>query len=298
MTVVPTNPMVSILTPSFQQRRWLGDNLDSVERQTYQRIEHVVMDGASTDGSVDLLQARSRNGLVWRSEPDQGQSHALNKALEASNGEIIGWLNSDDAYYSVDVVQHAVNEFKSHPDVDILYGHALLVNADGLIIQTIWVPPFSSHLLRLHDFIIQPAVFIRRHCLVNGFVDETFDYAMDYELWLRLALRHRFRRLDLILAIDRHHHARKSYTLKEVGRSDLERLQRLYGARTNRIAVVARKVVKVATRLSGVGLIAECCREPFAFEGRVDSTAGLLRRQLMVRRAAMPRGEDPEATRG
>ena len=91
-------PLVSILTPSFNQAAWLGDNLRSVACQTYPDIEHVVMDGGSTDGSVDILRAAG-DSIVWRSEPDRGQSDAINKAFSLSHGEIIGWINSDDAYF-------------------------------------------------------------------------------------------------------------------------------------------------------------------------------------------------------
>jgi len=100
-------PLVSVLTPSYQQARWLGENLGSVACQSYPRIEHVVMDGGSSDGSVELL-ASASPPVTWESEPDRGQSHALNKAYSASSGEIIGWLNSDDAFWDCDVVADVV----------------------------------------------------------------------------------------------------------------------------------------------------------------------------------------------
>src|SRR5712671_7361166 len=93
-----SRPLVSVLTPSFNQAGWLADNLRSVAAQTYPSVEHVVMDGGSSDSSIELLERHERAGLTWRSERDRGQSHALNKAFALSSGEIIGWLNSDDAY--------------------------------------------------------------------------------------------------------------------------------------------------------------------------------------------------------
>ncbi|MBI3745852.1 MAG: glycosyltransferase [Chloroflexi bacterium] len=155
---------MSILTPSFQQVRWLGDNLDSVARQTYPTLEHIVMDGGSTDGSRELLESRPRDRLVWRSEADRGQSHAINKALAASHGAIIGWLNSDDAYFDPQAIEAAVAVFAARPDVDVVYGHAALVNAAGTVIQLIWAPPWSPRLLRIHDFICQPSAFSYRTC--------------------------------------------------------------------------------------------------------------------------------------
>jgi glycosyltransferase involved in cell wall biosynthesis len=120
---VANEPLVSILTPSFNQARWLVDTLQSVARQTYPHIEHIVMDGGSTDGTVDLL-THAGSRVTWKSEPDRGQSHALNKALAASTGEIIGWINSDDAYYDVDAVAAVAQCFARHPEVDVVYGHA------------------------------------------------------------------------------------------------------------------------------------------------------------------------------
>jgi len=254
-----TGPLVSVLTPSLGQARWLGDNLDSVERQTYDRLEHVVIDGNSTDGSVELLAGRSRPGLSWLSEPDRGQSHALNKAFVRSTGEIIGWLNSDDAYFGPTVVEDVVRIFEADPDLAVVYGHALLVNAEGLVLQTIWVPPFDSTLLRLHDFIVQPAAFIRRSSVGAQLVDESFDYTMDYELWLRLSVGQRFRRMDRILAIDRHHGARKSYAMADVGRSDHARLERRYGVAHGPIGTVARKTWKIVSRLIGTTVIPAAC---------------------------------------
>ena len=287
-------PLVSILTPSFGQARWLGDNLASVEGQTYAHLEHVVMDGGSTDGSVELLERHDRPGLTWRSEPDRGQSHALNKAFALSSGEIIGWLNSDDAYFGSTVVEEAVRIFESEPDVGVVYGHALLVNAEGLVLQVLWVPPFSRTLLRLHDFIVQPAAFIRRELVGDSLVDESFDYTMDYELWLRVARRHRFRRLDRIVAIDRHHGARKSYTMMDAGRADHARLERRYGVARGPLGTFARKTWKIASRLVGATVIPEAIDEPVVFHAVRDGRIRLLARQVATPRAAMATGDAPD----
>jgi glycosyltransferase involved in cell wall biosynthesis len=286
-------PLVSILTPSFGQARWLADNLMSVERQTYGTIEHVVVDGGSRDGSVELLEQHSRPALIWRSEPDQGQSHALNKALGLSRGAIIGWLNSDDAYFGPTVVEEVVNLFDADPDLAVVYGHAVLVNAEGLVLQVLWAPPFSRTLLRLHDFIVQPAAFIRREVLDTTFVDESFDYTMDYELWLRLAQRYKFRRLGRIVAIDRHHRARKSYTMPDVGRANHARLERQYGVAHGPAGIMARKAWKVASRLIGTTVIRAALNEPVAFPVVRDGAARLLVRQIATLRGTMATGDPP-----
>src|SRR5713226_6394238 len=116
-----SSKLVSILTPSFNQARWLADNLRSVTNQTYPHIEHIIMDGGSTDSSVEILKKAGPN-VRWRSEPDRGQSHALNKAFAESRGEVIGWLNSDDAYFTPTAVAEAVQVFERCPDVNVVYG--------------------------------------------------------------------------------------------------------------------------------------------------------------------------------
>ncbi|MFN8556283.1 MAG: glycosyltransferase family 2 protein [Dehalococcoidia bacterium] len=284
-------PMVSVLTPSFNQAAWLGDNLRSVATQTYPRIEHVVMDGGSTDGSVELLRAaagRDGSPVHFRSEPDRGQSHALNKAFAESRGEIIGWLNSDDAYFDRGAVGAVVKFFLRHPEVDVVYGHSALVNASGLILQMNWAPPYSRRLFRLHNFIIQPAAFIRRRALGDFVADEAYDYAMDRELWLRLAQHGTLARIDRVLAIDRHHLQRKSLSRPDLARVDYEMLRDAYGVRSGtRRARIQLKPVKVAFRLLGLTLVPAATR-PLAFTGGVDSPGRLAWRQMAVKRAAMP----------
>ena len=116
---------------------------------------------------------RTACALTWRSEPDDGQANAINKAFALSRGEIIGWLNSDDAYFGPDVVAQAVRVFEDRPDVAVVYGHALMIDATGCALQVMWVPSFDRRLLKLHDFIIQPAAFIRRSAVAKTLVDTT-----------------------------------------------------------------------------------------------------------------------------
>jgi glycosyltransferase involved in cell wall biosynthesis len=278
-------PVVSVLTPSFNQRRFLADCLRSVRQQTYSRVEHIVMDGGSTDGSVELLN-QAGDSAIWESRPDKGQSEALNRALTRSTGDIVGWLNSDDAYYRPDVIEKIVRVFNEHPEIDIVYGHAALVNDHGLILHTIWVPPFSARLLRLQTFIIQPAAFVRRSAIGQSFIDETFHYAMDRELWLRLSANHRFRRVPWILAIDRHHLGRKGVTMRAAAELEGQRLRQQYRIRTDRGA--AFKPYKVLVRFLGLGLITSAVKPPFAFAAQSDGLARAALRQIAIPRSRMP----------
>ena len=274
--------LVSVLTPALNQGRWLSANLRSVTGQSYPTIEHVVMDGGSTDGSLDILRGASRPGLTWLSEPDIGQANALNKAFALSSGDIIGCLNSDDAYFGRDVIAEADRVFAAHPEAAVVYGHALLVDSTSRVLHVMWVPSFSSRLLRMHDFIVQPAAFVRRSALGDVLVDESYDFTMDYELWLRPAAEHRFRRLDRIVAVDRHHTARKSYMRAPV-RSDLGRLEAQYVLPRGRGLSVAVKFWKIGARLAGLRLIRAALREPAAVDLQRDCG------RVLIRQVAVPR---------
>ena len=288
MTSSPASsqPLVSVLTPSFNQGRWLADNLRSVACQTYPNIEQIVMDGGSSDETLSLLESAGRH-VSWRSEPDRGQSHALNKAFAQAEGDIIGWLNSDDAYFRPDVLQTVVDCFVRYPEADVVYGHAALVNADGLILQMIWVPKFSYGLLRLFNYMYQPAVFLRRSALDNTIVDESYDSFMDRELWLRLGRDHRFQRVNKVLAIDRHYPARKSNARPGLAAAEGARLAEVYGSPRGPWWSAQRAAAKLLIRYLGVRALSQAGGH-LAFDGAHDGYFKLLRRQLTMRRAAMP----------
>lgn len=204
------DPLVSILTPSFDQGRFLRDCLASVARQTYPNVEHVVMDGGSTDESLEIL-AGAGDRVRWRSEPDRGQAEAVNKAFEASTGGIVGWINSDDGLFAVDTIERVVAAFAAHPDAGVVYGDAALVDETGLIVRhhrSRW--PAGS--LPLVSPLVQPAVFFRRSVLQPGESVLRVDLhrTLDYELWLRLRRRGiLFMHLPAVLAADRDHPGRK-----------------------------------------------------------------------------------------
>ena len=280
---------VSIVTPSFNQARWLGDTIRSVAVQDYPDVEHVVMDGGSTDDSPGIL-ARSPSLTTWRSEPDRGQSHAINKAFAATTGDIIGWLNSDDAYFDPQVISAVAGEFERRPAVDVVYGHAALVNDAGRVLHALWVPPFNGRLLRRTNFPIQPAVFVRRSVVGAALVDEQFDLLMDRELWLRLlAAGCRFRRIDRILAIDRHWAGRKAATNDDIATIDQLELERRYHVPRKGVTdAVLMKLFTLTRRIAGVRLAGTLVSEGLAFDGCQDGWSRLMWRQLLCPRASMP----------
>jgi len=277
-------PLVSILTPSYNQAAWLGDNLRPVACQTYPHIEHIVMDGGSTDGSVGILETAG-DAVIWRSEPDEGQAHAINKAFTSSSGEIIGWINSDDAYFDCQVIEDVVAYFEAHSEVDVVYGHCAQTTAGGGIIQILWAPPYSGEMLRTVNLISQPTAFMRRRVLSEPMLDESFHFTMDYELWLRLeASGVLFARIPRITAIDRHQADRKSSNILDVHAADTERLAERYDTRLGPEWDRERTRFYLTQRVAGALLIPSV-RPPLAFTHPRDLKRGLIRRQLLTRRS-------------
>lgn len=284
-------PLVSVLTPSFNQAQWLADNLRSVAAQSYPAIEQVVMDGGSTDGSVEIL-ASASPAVLWESAPDNGQSDAINKAFSRSKGDIIGWLNSDDAYFSRDVVERAVRVFEDNPEVGVVYGHAALVNAQGLLLHVIWAPIFARTLLRAYNLICQPTIFIRRSVINRpNLVDVDFDFCMDWELLLDLATHTRFYRLDRIVAIDRHHLQRKSVTRLDLWEHDLELVKRRYRIATIASNRILSKLVKVGARLAGLSKVRAAARGSDVLALRPATARAIAFRQAAQFRRFMPSGD-------
>lgn len=179
-------PLVSILTPSRDQARFLERAIESVSRQDYAPIEHVIADGGSSDGSLDVL--RRHPHVRWWSRPDSGQSAALNDALAESNGEIVGWLNADDVYLP-GAVSEAVRALAARPDAAVVYGDWVVLHESGEEWWRMEAPDFDlDYALNVRNIVPQPSAFIRRSVLDEvGFLDPALHYAMDYDLWLRIA---------------------------------------------------------------------------------------------------------------
>lgn len=188
MKTDPFQPLVSIVTPSYNQAAFLEATLLSVLDQEYERIEYIVIDGGSTDGSVDILQKYANRLAWWVSEPDQGQADAINKGFQHASGDIFAWLNSDDIYYP-GAVASAVEKLLQNPEIGMVYGDSDLIDSTGAPIGRF--PARQTGYRRMLDgsvHIPQQTTFIRAEWwqFVGG-LDASFFFAMDFDLWVRLA---------------------------------------------------------------------------------------------------------------
>jgi len=182
-----TTPLVSIITPSYNQVRYLETTICSVLEQEYPRLEYLIVDGASTDGSVDIIQRYADKLTWWVSEPDKGQADAINKGLLRAQGEIVAWLNSDD-YYLPGAIETAVRAFQENEQCGLVFGDVLAVDGQGHTLNLLRYAPRSLADLMSFQIIGQPSVFMRRSVLEQaGLLDLDYHYLLDHHLWIRMA---------------------------------------------------------------------------------------------------------------
>jgi glycosyltransferase involved in cell wall biosynthesis len=194
-----TEPLVSIVTPTYNMGRFLPETIESILTQDYPNIQYIVMDGGSKDNTVEILRSYG-NRLEWVSEKDDGQSDAVNKGFLRARGEIFTFLNADDLYYP-GAVRAAVEAFQQNPDAGVIYGNAWYTNEDGSRLSRYPVRKFDYDLLGHLCYICQPASFLRSRVWkeMNG-LDKSLHLTLDYDLWLRIAKRHPLVHIDRDLA--------------------------------------------------------------------------------------------------
>lgn len=211
-----STPLVSVVTPSFNQARFLERTIRSVLAQDYPRLEYIIVDGGSTDGSRAILEQYAPRLAWWVSEPDRGQTDAINKGLAHAHGEILAWLNSDDTWLP-NAVPSAVKAFGSHPGFGLVYGAADYIDADDRIIGRF--PAAQTDYRRLRQGYVhvpQQAAFFRADLWKQvGPLDPSIFFAMDYDLWLRIARQAPLQFVPETWANFRLHDAAKTITADE-----------------------------------------------------------------------------------
>ena len=197
--------LVSIVTPSYNQSAFLEETILSVLQQEDVDIEHIIIDGGSTDGSLDIIKKYAGRLAWWVSERDSGQADAINKGLRRATGEYIAWLNSDDLYMPGAVAQ-ADAALGSNPEVGFVFGDAITIDTQGRKLNDLTFGDWGLEELMAFRIICQPAVFMRRSVLEKtDYLDTTYHYMLDHQLWLRLARIAPIQHIPSTWAAARHH---------------------------------------------------------------------------------------------
>ncbi len=204
-------PLVSIVTPSFNQAQYIEDTIKSVFAQDYPCIEYIIIDGGSIDNTHEISK-KYEDRLRWISEPDDGQADAINKGFSMSHGEILAWLNSDDTYCP-GAIKTAVNYLLLHSDVCMTYGDGYEIDEQGKAIKKF--PHTRSFNLReliyVSDYILQPTVFMRKEAVVMvGFLEKSLNWCMDWDLWIRIGKRYKVAYIPFFFANSRIHSTTKT----------------------------------------------------------------------------------------
>lgn len=247
-------PLVTIVTPSYNQADYLERTMLSVLNQDYPNIEYIVIDGGSTDGSIDIIKKYEDRLSYWISEPDTGQSNAINKGFKNATGEIFNWLNSDDLLMP-SATTIAVHYLTSHPEYGMVYGDRLVVDENDQVLSCIELPSFRRSLLQFGRFLPQETSFFRRDLWrrANG-LNENLHISMDRDLWLRFVKLGTLYHIPFILGSWRQHADAKSFLAfgpqhasgkecQEKASVEATHLSRIY--RSTALRRVANKIDKV-----------------------------------------------------
>jgi glycosyltransferase involved in cell wall biosynthesis len=258
-------PKITVVTPSFNQGRFIEETIESVAAQGFSNLEHLIMDGGSNDETLNILKRRSGASkwkhMKWASEPDSGQSAALNKGFQLATGEIIGWLNSDDRYRT-GCFETVAQAFALHPEVDIFYGDYTVIDEAGGVIKTCNEIEFNPFVLRYHRVLYIPSTttfFRRRIFMEENWLNEDLHYAMDAEFFIRLSeAGYRFKHIPALMADFRLHPESKSCSNTELMLQEREHITRAHSKILHRwqspslfrITLACMKTIAAAMRYS------------------------------------------------
>lgn len=224
------DPLVSIITPSYNQADFLEETIRAVLEQDYPNLEYLVVDGASSDGSVEIIRRYEERLAWWVSERDGGQAEALNKGLARAKGEIVAWINADDVYRP-GAIREAVKVLLENPQVGLVYARLDSIDREGEVFNTISYRQYDLLDLLSFSIIGQPTVFMRRDVVKRaGKLDPAYHYLLDHQLWLRMAQQGEIRYVPQVWAAARHHAGAKN--VSQASRFGEEALRIVEWART------------------------------------------------------------------
>lgn len=225
-------PKVSIVTPSYNQGKFIEKTIRSVLCQDYANLEYIIVDGLSSDETIEVIQKYDSYIDVALIEKDNGQADALNKGFSLCTGDILAYLNSDDCYINKEVISQVVHYFNNHPDVDVIYGQRKFIDENGQFVHLYPYKPFSKSNLYLSDYIPQECTFWRRSIFEKSgfFVDDTLHFAMDYELWLRfLKYDASFSSVSDFFGLFRYYESQKSISQwHTIGVPEIAKIHKIY----------------------------------------------------------------------
>ncbi len=251
-------PLVSIITPSFNQAAFLDKTMQSVLEQDYPAVEYLVVDGGSTDESVQIIRKYQDRLAWWVSEKDSGQAEAINKGIVRAKGEYIAWLNSDD-YLMPGAITAAVRALQTNPEAGFVFGNVRVVNPAGLVLNTLSYGDWGLAELMSFHIIGQPAVFVRRSALDKaGLLDTTYHFLLDHHLWLRLATNNEMKYIPQLLASAHYHEGCKNLAqAAEFGKEALRIVEwmRSEPAFAREFEKNEKKILAGANRLNGFYLL-------------------------------------------
>ena len=223
-----TTPKLSIVTPSFQQGGYIERTIESVLSQGYPNLEYFIQDGGSTDDTIDVLKRYQEQLSGWVSEKDNGQSQAINLGFAKTRGEIMGWLNSDDLLLP-GALTRIIDYFNRHPEVDVVYGNRLLIDTSDMEIGRWVLPGHNSKVLSWVDYVPQETMFWRRRIWnkVGGQIDESFRFAMDWDLLVRFRdVGAKFAHIPQFMGAFRIHELQKtSAAINDIGHQEMNRIR-------------------------------------------------------------------------
>jgi glycosyltransferase involved in cell wall biosynthesis len=242
-------PTISIVTCSFQQARYLDATIRSVTSQNYKSLQYIVMDGGSTDGSKEIIKKHESDLAYWVSEPDEGQSDALIKGFNQSTGEIMGWLCSDDLLLP-DTLNTVGRFFAENPEVLVVYGNSLWIDASGQYLRPKIEPGFNRlAFLYDHNYIPQPSMFWRRSIYdAVGGLDKNLHLAMDSDLWDKFSQLTHIAHIPDFLSCMRYYPEQKTRSLTPQRLAEDEKIR----FRSGPVSGAKLKALRVAGRLARI----------------------------------------------